>query len=236
MPVTFRLPRLSADADGRRRRRGELGRPGPGTGAGKVAGVPPPLVTERLVLRPLQPQDGAALWEQWNDPLVWRYVGAGVLPSRERIERGAALLGRMYLERGWSGLLVSRRSDGRVLGECGLYPWRQEGRETGQVELGYRFGREHWGQGYAGEAARGCWTGRAGSWGSPSWCAWCRRRTPPAGGSLKGSASACRTPGTMTSAACSSTIAGISGPPRLITVLDRARGLKRWPTTSRPDE
>lgn len=30
--------------------------------------------------------------------------------------------------------------------------------------------------------------------------------------------------------------AGISGPPRLITVLDRARGLKRWPTTSRPDE
>jgi len=26
---------------------------------------------------------------------------------------------------------VSRRSDGRVLGECGLYPWRQDGRETG---------------------------------------------------------------------------------------------------------
>jgi len=119
-----------------------------------VAGVPPPLVTERLVLRPLQPEDGAALWQEWNDPLVWRYIGAGVLPSRERIERGAALLSRMYLERGWSGLLVSRRSDGRVLGECGLYPWRQEGRETGAVELGYRFGREHWGQGYAGEAAR----------------------------------------------------------------------------------
>jgi RimJ/RimL family protein N-acetyltransferase len=119
-----------------------------------VAGVPPPLVTECLVLRPLQPEDGAALWEQWNDPLVWRYIGAGVLPARERIERAAALLGQMYLERGWSGLLVSRRSDGRVLGECGLYPWRQDGRETGQVELGYRFGREHWGQGYAGEAAR----------------------------------------------------------------------------------
>jgi len=117
-------------------------------------GVPPPLVTERLVLRPLQPEDAVALWEEWNDPLVWRYVGAGVLPARERIERGAALLGQMYLERGWSGLLVSRRSDGRVLGECGLYPWREDGRETGDVELGYRFGREHWGQGYAGEAAR----------------------------------------------------------------------------------
>jgi len=116
--------------------------------------VPPPLVTERLVLRPLQPQDGAALWQEWNDPLVWRYIGAGVLPARERIERAAAMLGQMYLNRGWSGLLVSRRSDGRVLGECGLYPWRQDGRETGAVELGYRFGREHWGQGYAGEAAR----------------------------------------------------------------------------------
>jgi len=116
--------------------------------------VPPPLVTERLVLRPLQPEDAVALWGEWNDPLVWRYIGAGVLPARGRIERGAALLGRMYLDRGWSGLLVSRRSDGRVLGECGLYPWRQEGRETGDVELGYRFGREHWGKGYAGEAAR----------------------------------------------------------------------------------
>jgi len=77
-----------------------------------------------------------------------------VLPARERVERGAALLSQMYLERGWSGLLVSRRSDGRVLGECGLYPWREDGLETGQVELGYRFGREHWGKGYAGEAAR----------------------------------------------------------------------------------
>ncbi len=52
---------------------------------------------------------------------------------------------------GAAGVAAQRRAGA---GECGLYPWRQDGRETGDVELGYRFGREHWGQGYAGEAAR----------------------------------------------------------------------------------
>jgi len=127
--------------------------------------VPPPLVTERLVLRALQPQDGAALWQEWNDPLVWRYVGAGVLPERGRIERGAALLGRMDLERGWSGLLVR----GAATGGC----WGSAGSTRGGRRA-WRPVRWSWGTGSGGStgvrATPGrppgrCWTGRAGELG-----------------------------------------------------------------------
>lgn len=120
---------------------------------GTVAAVPPPLQTDRLSLRPLRAGDAEVLWRLWDDPEVYAYVGTGDVPGLDRLERGVEAFVRMYAERGWGPLAVARREDGVVIGECGLYPWRQDGVETGEVELGYRYGRAHWGQGYGREAA-----------------------------------------------------------------------------------
>lgn len=42
----------------------------------------------------------------------------------------------------------------RVVGFTGAQPWDREWGPTGEIEIGWRLGREHWGQGYATAAAR----------------------------------------------------------------------------------
>lgn len=49
---------------------------------------------------------------------------------------------------------MERRSDGRLLGHVGLKPTAAELPFGGLFEIGYRFARHAWGQGYAAEASR----------------------------------------------------------------------------------
>ncbi|MFF8170429.1 GNAT family N-acetyltransferase [Streptomyces chartreusis] len=42
----------------------------------------------------------------------------------------------------------------RVLGFTGAQPWERPWGPTGEIEIGWRLGREHWGQGYVTAAAR----------------------------------------------------------------------------------
>ncbi|GGX86686.1 GNAT family N-acetyltransferase [Streptomyces fructofermentans] len=44
--------------------------------------------------------------------------------------------------------------EGRVLGFTGAQPWPYEWGPKGEIEIGWRLGREHWGKGYATAAAR----------------------------------------------------------------------------------
>jgi RimJ/RimL family protein N-acetyltransferase len=81
---------------------------------------------------------------------VWRYIGdpsQTVDQTRERLER----YGGWEREHGYTLWAVVERESGRLVGDCGLIPLEGQGPE---VELGYRFDREHWGRGYATEAAR----------------------------------------------------------------------------------
>ncbi|GGN29149.1 GNAT family N-acetyltransferase [Streptomyces fuscichromogenes] len=43
---------------------------------------------------------------------------------------------------------------GQVIGFTGAQPWPQEWGPTGEIEIGWRLGRAHWGKGYATAAAR----------------------------------------------------------------------------------
>ena len=74
---------------------------------------------------------------------------------------------RKWLERwdanGMGPFAVERREDGRVLGRVGVIVWDTrtwqnstfaDAGEHAQPELGWAFGRRHWGNGYAVEAAR----------------------------------------------------------------------------------
>ena len=111
--------------------------------------------TERLILRKPRPADAVDLAVAYADPEVVRFMGDGSTATREQLDQEI----RQWLERweswGLSLCSLERREDGRVVGRAGFLLWDPEtwdipGNET---ELGWLLAREHWGRGYATEAA-----------------------------------------------------------------------------------
>lgn len=111
--------------------------------------------TDRLLLRKPRDEDAPGLLEAFADPEAMRYIGDGsttdLAGAEEAVER--------WLERwdawGIGMLVVERTEDGRVLGRAGFLRWDPETWEIGgsETELGWGLAREHWGHGYATEAA-----------------------------------------------------------------------------------
>lgn len=108
--------------------------------------------TERLVLREWGEGDSDRFYEVMNTPAVMRHLG-GV---QDRAVWDAAV-GRIFgyqRDYGHTFWLVERKSDGELLGFCGLKRVNAEGTDlTGQFEVGWRLRESAWGQGYAKEAA-----------------------------------------------------------------------------------
>jgi RimJ/RimL family protein N-acetyltransferase len=130
--------------------------------------------SERLILRRIEQADFEFFARIHADPIVARYLGNGRARS---IQETHALLETFYdtyetLELG--PLAVLRKSDGALIGRCGLSDialevntasgklprvWYQRSQvppDTNVIfeqELGYTFDRNYWGQGYASEAA-----------------------------------------------------------------------------------
>lgn len=106
------------------------------------------LRTERLVLRTFR-QDDLPLYAALNtDPEVVRYLGGPL--SRSDSDQIAEWANELHAAEGIGLLAVARAEDGVFLGMCGLH--HQESYPD-EVEAGWRFAREHWGRGYATEAA-----------------------------------------------------------------------------------
>lgn len=84
------------------------------------------------------------------DPDVTRYTAGGLAMSRVDAWRNMATLVGHWMLRGYGMWAVARKSDGEFLGRVGL--WNPEGWPG--LEVGWTLGKEHWGQGYATEAAR----------------------------------------------------------------------------------
>lgn len=112
-----------------------------------------PVYTERLRLRRFTDDDVANVLRMVGDPEVMQYYPA-VLDrhgARQWLER--ILLS--YEQRGYSFFALERRDDGAFVGQAGLLSWEDvDGRPD--VEVAYMLAREHWGRGYAAEAARAC--------------------------------------------------------------------------------
>jgi ribosomal-protein-alanine N-acetyltransferase len=130
--------------------------------------------SERLILRRIEQADFEFFARIHADPIVARYLGNGKPRS---IQKTQALLERLFenyesLELG--PLAVLRKSDGVLIGRCGLSDmalevnpgsgelprvWYQRAQIPSDAnvifeqELGYTFDRNYWGQGYASEAA-----------------------------------------------------------------------------------
>jgi len=108
---------------------------------------PPILKTERLVFHPFTPDDLSLLIELHADPEVQRHLGGAWGPAD--VQRRLDHYVREHAQKGYSKWKVSR-PDGSFVGRAGLADWPH----TGEVELGYVFRRETWGEGLATEAAQ----------------------------------------------------------------------------------
>jgi RimJ/RimL family protein N-acetyltransferase len=108
------------------------------------------LETARLVLRPFRAEDIDAYAAMCADPEVMRYLGDGEPLSREDAWRHMAMLSGHWSFRGVGFWAVEERESGVFVGRVGLhYPEGWPGREVGWALV-----REHWGKGYALEAAQ----------------------------------------------------------------------------------
>ncbi len=107
------------------------------------------LTTDRLSLRTFRHDDLPHYAALNADPLVVEFLGGEPLTRQYSDEIAEWANERWELER--IGLLaVERRSDGVFLGMCGVH--HQESYPD-DLEVGWRLAHEHWGQGYATEAA-----------------------------------------------------------------------------------
>ncbi|MGH8850024.1 MAG: GNAT family N-acetyltransferase, partial [Casimicrobiaceae bacterium] len=108
------------------------------------------LQTERLALRWLRTDDAAFVFRLLNEPSWLKYIGdRGITTIRDAenyIRNGPV---DMYGRLGFGLYLVERRIGGESLGICGLI--KRESLED--VDLGFAFLPEFWGNGYAYEAA-----------------------------------------------------------------------------------
>ena len=108
------------------------------------------LATKRLLIRPWRSPDLAPFAEINADPSVRRYYHPPTL-SRPESDEVVAECMRHLAEHAFSFLAVERRSDGALLGGCGLS--HTDIPPGGpHIEIGWMIGREHWRNGYAREA------------------------------------------------------------------------------------
>jgi RimJ/RimL family protein N-acetyltransferase len=105
--------------------------------------------TERLVIRPWEPQDREGFRALAQNPIVMRYINEGVPLTEEQIDAALARQARQYEELGYCmGALIEKEGE-RLVGTVGLQPLGT----TGDLEIGWWLDPAVWGRGYATEAA-----------------------------------------------------------------------------------
>ena len=111
------------------------------------------LESARLVLRQWRDGDLQDFARMCADPQVMRYF-----PAKLSHLESAALIGRIrghFAEYGFGLWALQRKDTGEFIGLTGLLNVSFEADFAPAVEIGWRLAREHWGFGYASEAA---WT------------------------------------------------------------------------------
>lgn len=106
--------------------------------------------TERLTLIEFSPTMAQTFFDLNNDPEVVKYTGD---PPFESVESAAQFLANYseYEKSGFGRWAVISKSTNEMMGWCGL-----KRHENGEVDLGFRFFRKDWNQGYATEASIAC--------------------------------------------------------------------------------
>ncbi|MFJ4693671.1 GNAT family N-acetyltransferase [Streptomyces sp. NPDC088766] len=97
-------------------------------------------------------EDAVAWHRVFDHPEVMEFHG-GRSAGLSVYEELTARQRRHDAERGFCLWTMLDESE-RVVGFTGAQPWDREWGPTGEIEIGWRLGREYWGRGYATAAAR----------------------------------------------------------------------------------
>ncbi|MGR5064094.1 GNAT family N-acetyltransferase [Photobacterium sp. DNB22_13_2] len=113
-----------------------------------------PLETDRLILRQWKSEDYPIYAMINADPDVMSYFPATL--SRQESDAQAARITQLITEKGWGFWAAELKSTGQFIGFVGLHSQDQHSGIPNApfVEIGWRLAKEHWGKGYAPEAAR----------------------------------------------------------------------------------
>lgn len=108
------------------------------------------LETQRLILRRLTTDDFDDLYRMNSDRAVMKYVGDGSIRTREQMLQEMEMLISHYIRKPGLGVwAVVLKESHEFIGASGLVYYDN----TAEIEVGYRFLKEHWNKGYATEAA-----------------------------------------------------------------------------------
>ena len=114
--------------------------------------------TERLILRPWEETDVDFVFDLYSRWVVQRFIGTEPTVMDSRTQAVAKLKSFQALDHPVHGIwAVTRKDDGVQVGTLLLKPIPQSGEEptepSGDVEIGWHFHPDHWGNGFASEAA-----------------------------------------------------------------------------------
>lgn len=102
-------------------------------------------------MRPFQPEDAESMFLLNQDPEVIRYTGDAAFQSIEAARQ--FIVGyRNYELHGYGRYSVFTNDRTEYVGWCGL----NFNKDTRETDVGFRLLKNHWGKGYATEAAIAC--------------------------------------------------------------------------------
>lgn len=109
----------------------------------------PTVMTERLILRKMLPQDAADMYEYAQDPLVTQFLLWEPHVSVKFTQSYLKFIQTQYAAAGFFDWAVTLAESGKMIGTCGFASIDTDN-DTG--EIGYVINPEYWGKGYATEA------------------------------------------------------------------------------------
>ncbi len=110
--------------------------------------------TERLILRDLLQSDDEGMFALDSDPEVHLYLGNNPVQTIEQSRKVISIIRDQYVANGIGRWAVIEKSTGRFMGWAGLkLVTETTNGHTHFLDLGYRFIRRYWGNGYAKESA-----------------------------------------------------------------------------------
>jgi [ribosomal protein S5]-alanine N-acetyltransferase len=109
----------------------------------------PVLISQRLLLRPFEHEDAAALAVLLNDPDVAMGICSAPLPFTHLHASARILMIRAREMAGKDFVWAVEDPDGTLIGNLGLSETT-----SGFMRIGYAYARDQWGKGYATEALK----------------------------------------------------------------------------------
>ncbi|MFF9853918.1 GNAT family N-acetyltransferase [Streptomyces litmocidini] len=111
------------------------------------------ILTPRLLLRRWTDDDLVPMAEINADPEVMRWIGDGSVLDLEQTAEAIERYEEEWDEEGFGFFAVELLGSGELIGFVGLSVPEFLPEVLPDVEIGWRLGRQFWGQGYASEAA-----------------------------------------------------------------------------------